>query len=83
MGDPRTIGQCLSLILIARNLERIGDHATNISEEVIYWIHGRDIRHQGPRRHRAEIGGNLEPASDADNDPEQSQTGSNGAEAIS
>ncbi len=35
----------LSLILIARNLERIGDHATNIAEEVIYWIHGRDVRH--------------------------------------
>ena len=50
MGDPRMIRQCLSLILIGRNLERIGDHATNIAEEVIYWIHGRDIRHQGPRR---------------------------------
>lgn len=46
MGDPRTISQGLALILIARNLERIGDHATNISEEVIYWIHGRDVRHK-------------------------------------
>lgn len=35
----------LSLILIARNLERIGDHATNVAEEVIYWIQGRDVRH--------------------------------------
>jgi phosphate transport system protein len=50
MSDARTIPQCLSLILIARNLERIGDHATNIAEEVIYWIHGRDIRHQHPHR---------------------------------
>lgn len=50
MGDPRMIGQSLSLILIARNLERIGDHATNIAEEVIYWIQGRDIRHQGSRQ---------------------------------
>jgi len=45
MGDPRTIQPAISLILIARNLERIGDHATNIAEEVIYWIQGRDVRH--------------------------------------
>ena len=49
MSDPRMIGQGLSLILMARNLERIGDHATNIAEEIIYWIQGRDVRHQkGP-----------------------------------
>jgi phosphate transport system protein len=52
MADPRTIQQSLSLILMARNLERIGDHATNISEEVIYWIQGRDIRHAKSSRHR-------------------------------
>jgi phosphate transport system protein len=52
MADPRTIQQSLSLILMARNLERIGDHATNIAEEVIYWIQGRDIRHAKPPRHR-------------------------------
>jgi phosphate transport system protein len=45
MGDPRTIQQAMSLILIARNLERIGDHATTIAEEVIYWVQGCDIRH--------------------------------------
>ena len=45
MADPGTIQQALSLILISRNLERIGDHATNIGEEVIYWIQGRDVRH--------------------------------------
>jgi phosphate transport system protein len=43
--DGTTIARALSLILIARNLERIGDHATNIAEEVIYWIQGRDVRH--------------------------------------
>ena len=51
MADPRTIQQSLSLILMARNLERIGDHATNIAEEVIYWIQGRDIRHAKKRVH--------------------------------
>lgn len=45
MADPGTIHRALALILISRNLERIGDHATNIAEEVIYWIQARDIRH--------------------------------------
>ena len=45
MADPGTIQRAMSLILIARNLERIGDHATNIAEEVSYWIQGRDVRH--------------------------------------
>jgi phosphate transport system protein len=45
MSDPRTIPRALALILISRNLERVGDHATNIAEEVIYWIQGRDVRH--------------------------------------
>jgi phosphate transport system protein len=46
MADPSTISRALSLILISRNLERVGDHATNIAEEVIYWIQGRDVRHR-------------------------------------
>ncbi|HEY8665143.1 MAG TPA: phosphate signaling complex protein PhoU [Tepidisphaeraceae bacterium] len=50
MADPGTIQRALSLILIARNLERIGDHATNIAEEVIYWIQGRDVRHGGIKK---------------------------------
>jgi|SRR5665213_44403 len=54
MSDPRTIPQSLSVILMARNLERIGDHATNIAEEVIYWIQGRDIRH-AKARHRDDV----------------------------
>jgi phosphate transport system protein len=45
MADPGTIQRALSLILISRNLERVGDHATNIAEEVIYIVQGRDIRH--------------------------------------
>jgi phosphate transport system protein len=47
MSDPRTIERALNLILIARNLERLGDHATNIAEDVIYAISGQDIRHGG------------------------------------
>jgi phosphate transport system protein len=43
--DAAAIEGSLSLILIARNLERIGDHATNIAEEIIYWVQGRDVRH--------------------------------------
>ena len=48
MADPSTIQRAMSLILVARNIERIGDHATNIAEEVIYWIQGRDVRHGKP-----------------------------------
>jgi phosphate transport system protein len=45
MAEPSTIPRALSLILISRNLERVGDHATNVAEEIIYWIQGRDVRH--------------------------------------
>ncbi len=38
---------CLDLILIARNLERMGDHATNIAEDVIFAVTGKDVRHGG------------------------------------
>jgi phosphate transport system protein len=47
IADPRTIERALELILIARNLERIGDHATNIAEDVIFAITGLDVRHGG------------------------------------
>lgn len=43
--DPRTVSRALHLLLVARNLERIADHATNISEDVIYYVEGRDVRH--------------------------------------
>ncbi len=44
-SDPAKIEQGLSLILVARNLERLGDHATNIAEDVIFAVTGEDIRH--------------------------------------
>ena len=46
MEDPGTIKRSLALILISRNLERVGDHATNIAEEVIYLVEGREVRHR-------------------------------------
>jgi phosphate transport system protein len=52
MSDPQTIPRALAMILIARNLEKIGDHATNIAEEVIYIIQGRDVRHHHEKTQR-------------------------------
>ncbi|MCP4136684.1 MAG: phosphate signaling complex protein PhoU [bacterium] len=43
--SPRCISEALGLILVAKALERIGDHATNIAERAIYYIEGVDIRH--------------------------------------
>ena len=45
MADPRTIERGLALILVARHLERMADHATNIAQNVIYLCQGRDVRH--------------------------------------
>jgi len=45
--DPRTISRSIDLIFIARSLERIGDHAKNMAERVIYMVHGDDVRHTG------------------------------------
>jgi phosphate transport system protein len=45
MSDPETIPRAIPLIFISRNLERIADHATNIAEEVIYFVQGREVRH--------------------------------------
>lgn len=49
MGDPRTIGACTHLLFMAKNLERIGDHATNIAETVHYEITGDEIVGDRPR----------------------------------
>jgi phosphate transport system protein len=45
LQDPNTIEPGLDLILISRHLERIGDHATNIAEDVIFMVSARDVRH--------------------------------------
>jgi len=44
-NSPLKAKQFIDLILISRNLEKIGDHATNIAEDVIYMVLGKDIRH--------------------------------------
>jgi phosphate transport system protein len=44
--QPEDSEQSLSTILVSRNLERAADHATNIAEDVIFWIRGNDVRHQ-------------------------------------
>ena len=45
--EPGCIRQALDVLLIARALERIADHATNIAEDVIFWVRGADVRHGG------------------------------------
>ena len=45
IDDSRTIEPSLDLILISRHLERIGDHATNIAEDVIFMVSAKDVRH--------------------------------------
>ena len=44
-SDAANISRALELILISRHLERIGDHATNIAEDVIFLVEGKDVRH--------------------------------------
>ena len=46
LGNSATIEPAVDLILIARHLERVGDHATNIAEDVIFIVEARDIRHR-------------------------------------
>src|SRR4029434_8078676 len=57
LQNPATIEPALDLILISRHLERIGDHATNVAEDVIFMVSGRDVRHHA--------GDQRQPASDA------------------
>ena len=49
MEDPRNIGLCTHLLFGAKNIERVGDHATNIAETVYYLVHGRPITDRRPK----------------------------------
>jgi phosphate transport system protein len=52
LQDPSTIEPSLDLVLISRHLERIGDHATNIAEDVIFIVSARDVRHHADLQQR-------------------------------
>ncbi|MFT4089928.1 MAG: phosphate signaling complex protein PhoU [Asticcacaulis sp.] len=49
MGDPRTISACTHILFMAKNLERIGDHATNIAEHIHYELTGEDYVEDRPK----------------------------------
>ena len=49
MEDPRTIGFCIHLVFCAKNIERMGDHATNIAETVYYMIEGKMLGDERPK----------------------------------
>ncbi|MBB2897463.1 phosphate signaling complex protein PhoU [Pseudomonas sp. AS2.8] len=55
MEDPRSISRVLSIIWVLRSLERVGDHARNIAELVIYLVQGTDVRHMGLKRMAEEV----------------------------
>ena len=48
LQDPATIEPSLDLVLVSRHLERIGDHATNVAEDVIFMVSAKDVRHASP-----------------------------------
>jgi phosphate transport system protein len=45
MEDPRTISASIDLVFVAKAIERVGDHAKNLAEQIIYIVKGADIRH--------------------------------------
>jgi phosphate transport system protein len=57
--NPDLTRQALDALLVARNLERVADHATNIAEDVIFWVRGADVRHnagpEDPERQPAQL----------------------------
>lgn len=48
MEDPRTISASIDLVFVAKAIERVGDHAKNLAEQIIYIVKGTDIRHNSP-----------------------------------
>ena len=50
MEDPRNISVCIHLLFCAKNIERIGDHPTNIAETVYYMVEGRALPDERPKK---------------------------------
>jgi phosphate transport system protein len=55
MEDPRMIGACTHLLFAAKNIERIGDHATNIAENIYYLVNGEILKEQRPKKDKTSI----------------------------
>jgi len=55
MEDPRNIGPCTHLLFMAKNIERIGDHATNIAENVYYLVHGIPLTEARPKGDKSSL----------------------------
>ncbi len=56
MEDPRTISSCAHLLFIAKNIERIGDHGTNIAEYIHFLVTGEEIARERPKADDARAG---------------------------
>jgi len=59
MEDPRNITLCINLMFCAKDIERMGDHATNLAETVYYMIEGRPITDQRPKGDTTSLGTTL------------------------
>ncbi|ODT08910.1 MAG: phosphate transport system regulatory protein PhoU [Mesorhizobium sp. SCN 65-20] len=65
MEDPRNITPCTHLLFVAKNIERIGDHATNIAETIYYIVTGEQMPPERPKEdesHRVTVSGGANPA---------------------
>jgi phosphate transport system protein len=55
MEDPRNIGLCTHLLFGAKNMERIGDHTTNIAENIYYMVNGKNIAEERPKKDQTSL----------------------------
>jgi phosphate transport system protein len=55
MEDPRMIGACTHLLFATKNIERIGDHATNIAENIYYLVNGEMLKEQRPKKDKTSV----------------------------